>query len=253
MATEGRRFRRRKKEQIFVDGYYIDHANDVMPGVDRNDEVFHLFGKDTVETDVQHNNGTLTIGVLDKYENNIILDLITGQDPTLTTPRQYRIQDLTSVHVWANVKDAKDTRYVKSWLCPGWSPGMPYPSGDPNAKAQVTISGNAGLPRQFQGAWIKSKKVLTGGSLGDTPVVVPGEAGVYAVAIKALKTISGVFEQEEVQTVSAAMMNSAGTITHTEINAQLSTQMVPYDALFILYLQTGTGIYPAVVMGKLRE
>src|SRR5687768_10726294 len=101
MSTSGRRFRRRKKEDLFVEGYFIDHANDLMPGLDRNEEIHHLYGKDSPETDIQHNVGTLTIGVLDKFVNNAILDLITGQDPGIVTPagtisatpvRQFNVQ-----------------------------------------------------------------------------------------------------------------------------------------------------------------
>jgi len=155
MALEGRRFRRRKKEDVFVEGYFIDHANISTPDINKTDETFHLYGKDSPETDVQHNFGTLTLGVLDKYTNNAILDLITAQDPADTAPHRYQVDDLTSVHVWANVKDTKNTKYVKSWFMGGWSPGLPMPSGNPEAKAEVQIAGNGHLPYEFPapGRW----------------------------------------------------------------------------------------------------
>ncbi len=121
----GRRFRRRKKECIFADGYYIDHANDVIPATDRTDETFHIYGNDSPETDVQTNYGTLTLGVLDKYTNNSLQDLLHGLDPDSNAVKQYRVQDLTSVDIWANVKNSDNSSYIKSWLLSGWTPAEP--------------------------------------------------------------------------------------------------------------------------------
>jgi hypothetical protein len=253
MALKGRRFRRRKKEVIFVDGYYIDHANDAVPGVDAADETFHIYGVDSPETDRQHNFGTLTIGLLDKYTNNALLDVITGQDPDATTPKQYKVSDLTTVHVWANVKDERNTKYVKAWFLGSWNASLPLPSGDPNAKAQYTIAGNGDLPREFQDCWITTKKVASGGSptLGVTPLEVPGETGVYAVAIRAIDETGGGFVQEEV-TPSAAMVSSAGAITMSAIEAVLEDLTVVTD-VFVYFLQSGTGVYPTVLPDKLRS
>lgn len=252
MALEGKRFRRRKKEDIQIEGYFVDHATDVTPGVDRADETHHLYGKDSPETDVQHNMGTLSLTVLDKFTNNAILDLITNQNPDAGGAKQYRAQDLISAHIWANVKDEKNTKYIKSWFLGGWSPGLPLPSGDVNAKAQRVLTGNANLPREFESAWIKMKKVASGGSPtlgGDVPVLVPGESGIYAVAVKAIKDSGGVFEQEDVD-VTAAMISGAGAISFAEIGAQASISAPTHAAVY--YLQTGTGVYPAVKSDKLR-
>jgi hypothetical protein len=245
----GRRFRRRKKEVLFVEGVYIDHADVLTPGVDRNDETFHIFGIDSPETDVQHNYGTLTIGVLDKYTSNAILDLVTQQDPADTAPRQYRVPDLQTVDVWANVKDEGNTKYVKSYYFKGWAPGMPVPSGDPNAKAAYQVSGNAELPRQFHGAWVTSKKVSSGSpSLGVSPLLVPLET-VYALSIRAIDQTSG-FEQEEID-VTSTMVLSNGTVSFTEIAAAASVVTSPTHA-FVVFLQSGTGVYPNVKPDSLR-
>jgi len=256
MALEGRRFRRRKKEDVFVEGYFIDHANISTPDINKTDETFHLYGKDSPETDVQHNFGTLTLGVLDKYTNNAILDLITGQDPADTAPHRYQVDDLTSVHVWANVKDTKNTKYVKSWFMGGWSPGLPMPSGNPEAKAEVQIAGNGHLPYEFQGAFILMKKVASGASvaMGDTPFPVPGSSPtVYAVSVKALNVTGSapneVIDQEEVG-VTAAMVTNAGNVVFSEILALLQSLTVVTHAA-VYYLSTGTGVYPAVKPDKL--
>ena len=252
MALAGRRFRRRKKEDIFVEGYFIDHMNVATPDINQQDEIFHLFGKDSPETDRLQNYGTLTVTVLDKYTNNAILDLITGNDPGSTAARQYNTNDLTVVNVWANVKDAKNTRYVKSWIITSWTPGMPMPSGNPEAKAAVQITGNGDLPRQFQSAAILMKKVASGAAnIGTTPVKVPNETN-YAVAVKAINdlTPAGEFEQEDLR-VSAAMISSSGVISWVDVLAAMS-DLTAITHLAVYYLYTGTGVYPDVLPDKLR-
>jgi len=251
MALGGRRFRRRKKEDIFVEGYFIDHMNVASPDINQQDEIFHLFGKDSPETDRLQNYGTLTVTVLDKYTNNAILDLITGNDPGAgtTSPRQYNTNDLTVVNIWANVKNAQNTQYVKSWILESWTPGMPMPSGNPEAKAAVQITGNGNLPRQFQNAAILMKKVASGAAnIGATPVLVPGETN-YAVAVKAINA-GATFDQEDL-IVSAAMITSSGAISWTEVLAAL-INLTSVTHLAVYYLYTGTGVYPTVRPDKLR-
>jgi hypothetical protein len=253
MATEGRRFRRRKKEDLFAAGYNLDTAIDASPNVDRQDETFHVFGKDSPELDVQHNFGSLSIAILDKYTNNALLDLASGLDPDSAAIKQYKVDLLTSINMFANVKDQLNSRYVKSWFMQGWTPGLPVPSGDPNAKAQFTVTGNGKLPRLFEGAWIKTKKVASGGAAtlgGDIPVEVPSETGIYAVAVQALNA-GPPFEQEDV-VPSAAMVTAGGSVVFSEIDAQVQDLTTVTHAM-VYYLQTGSGVYPNIVFGRLRE
>lgn len=246
-AVEGRKWRRRKKEDVQIEGYAIDSVTDLGPSIDRADETFHEYGKDSPSTDVQHNFSSLTMTVLDKFDSNDILSLITGQDPAAAGAKQYRVQDLTSVHVWANVKDQKNTKYIRSWFIAGWSPGMPMPAGDPNAKAQWQMTGNGNLPRVFEGAWVKMKKVASGAgmTITDAPVPVPGETNIYAIGVKVYK--SSTKEQDEVD-VTAAMVEASGAVHPSEIAKQ--TTLVYTDVL-VYYLQSGTGVWPTVQSSKL--
>lgn len=255
MANEARRFRRRKREHFICEGIYVDAATTLVPDTNKSDETHHLFGNDDPEMDVQHNNGVLAVTVLDKYVNNELLDLITGQDPEAALPHKYDVDMLTSVHVWANVKNKAGTAYAKSWFLGGWSPGLPLPSGDANAKAAFQLTGNGNLPKMFEGAWISSKKVASGAApnIGATPVVIPGES-VYAVAVKAIDTTGGIFETEDV-IVTADMVAVSGAVDFAEIEAQVS-QLDDVTHAMVYFLQTGTGIYPAAfpaTPGSLRE
>lgn len=255
MATQGRRFRRRKKEDVFVEGSFIDQLIGFDPGLDRQEETFHLFGFDSPELDVQHNQGSAQLTVMDKYTSNAIMDLVTGNDPSSTAVRQYNVNDLTSVTLWANIKDLKNTRYVKSILIQGWTPGMPLPSGDPNAKAQYQITGNSSLPRQFEGAWITAKKIASSASsvhIGATPVEVPNEPNIFALSIRALNAIVGppaVLEQEEI-VPTAGMLAATGLFSTAAVAAAMTLTTITHS--YVLILQTGTGVYPATAQNPTK-
>lgn len=258
MPISGSKFRRRKKEDIFCEGYFIDHATVFLPGVDKTDETSHIFGFDDPVVDVTYNQGTCQITVLDKFTTNTILDLCTGNDPGVTAVRQYNSNDMISVTVWANVKDLKNTQYVKSIYVDGWAPGLPLPAGDPNAKAEISITGNSSIPRQFQGAWIKGKKLASSAGaapLGDTPVAVPNETNIYAVGIKAINQVVGPPAQFLTETIvpTAAMVSSTGDVTTTAVFAAC-VELKAITHTYVYYLQTGAGVYPASAQtsGKLR-
>jgi hypothetical protein len=110
--------------------------------------------------------------------------------PALTDPIDFVVVRLTVVNVWANVKNALNTAYVKSWFLSSWTPGMPMPSGNPEAKAAVQITGNGDLPRQFQNAAISMKKVASGAAnIGATPVLVPGETKYAIHPVRVIETV----------------------------------------------------------------
>jgi hypothetical protein len=247
---EGNKFRRRKKEDIFAEGYFIDQATAFLPGTDKTDETFHIFGFDDPVVDVAYNYGTCQITVLDKFTTNTLLDLCTANDPASSAVRQYNANDMIAVTVWANVKDLKNTRYVKSIFVDNWAPGFPLPSGDPNSKAEVQFTGNSALPRQFHGAWVKSKKLASSAtpvSIGETPTPVPGQFQVYAVGVKAVNDVPAsnppVFETESI-VPTTAMVSSAGMVDTASVFAAC-VQLKAITHTFVYYLQTGAGVYPA--------
>jgi hypothetical protein len=255
IALSGRRYRRRKKEVIHMDGYYLDNVNALVPAMDRTDETFHVFGQDSPDTDVQNNYGTLQLDALDKETNNVILDLLTGQNPDLpiTVPRQYRVPDLSSVDVWMNIKDSGNTKYRAAYLYANWTPGMPLPSGAPNDKAVYSLTGNSDLPRQFQNCWIDAVRLASGAAnLGITPIQVPNETtGIFAIRIKAIQSGAGLFDQEVI-IPSTTMVSSAGAVTWSAILAAVTTLPAVTHAYFLV-LQSGTGVYPSNLHDKLRS
>lgn len=254
MPVSGRRLIRRKKEVIHVEGYVVDSIDDAKPDVNKSDEIFHFFGEESPETDIVNNYGTLNLGMKDTYKNNRVLDIVTEQDPNSVAVKQYRSDDITGADVWANVKNAAGTEYIRSWLIQDWIPGLPVPSGNPNDKTSRVMTGNGNLPRQFENAWIKAAKVQSGASPdlnGDTPLEVPKETSRYAVSIKALDETGGGFVQERVP-VSAAMVDNTGAVDFAVIESFVQT-LTQVTAAYILYLQSGGGVYPDVVPIGLRD
>lgn len=251
MATGGRRFRRRKFEDIMVEGYFIDHAMDVIPSFEETDETFHLYGKNDPDTDKQINVGRLQLSVYDKYTNNAILDLATGNDPGVgvTVVKQYRTADLTAISVWGNVKNQVQTAYVKSYFVPNWTPGMPMPSGGANDKAQFQFNGQSGLHEMFENAWITGRKVASSAlmAVNATPVVLPREANIYAIRIMAINDLTGTggqFETEDIAPTNA-MFPQTGILSIAAIGPAV-TQLATVSHVYVNFLQTGAGIYPTV-------
>jgi hypothetical protein len=226
-----------------------------MPAFDKTDESFQMFGKDSPDTDILHRQGTLAMGLLAKYENNVVLDMITGQDPADADPKEYFADQLTPVTVFANIKDRLNTKYVGAWMIDNWAPAIPTPSGDPNAKAQLQLSGNGDLPRQFQACWIKSAKVTAGPGAtlgGDTPMEVPNKDDIFAITIKAINDDGVTFETEDVP-VSADIVDSAGNVDFAAIEA-LVESLADVTHAWICYLQPSsvTGVYPAIQQQGIR-
>lgn len=253
MALSGQRFRRRKKEDVFVDGYFIDAVTDVTPGADRTDEQFHVYGNDSPELDVVNNFGTMAMTMLDKYTSNALLDVVNGYNPEATIKRQYNVNTIVGATVFANVKDKLNTKYVKAYIIEDWIPGLPVPTGDANAKASWQITGNGKLPRTFENCWIKTKKVASGAAISlspDTPILVPQES-VYAVHIRAIKDQGGTTIEQQSVSVSADMVRSDGAVDWGAIGGAVTDFTGPTHAL-IFYLQSGLGVYPTMSFGKLR-
>lgn len=249
---DGRRFRRRKAEQIFVEGYYIDHADVFTPGLNAQDETMFLFGRDDPATDKRYDVGTLQITLKDLYSSNVLEKVLTDHDPDATGVLEMNVKQMRPVSVFANVKNALGTAWTKSIYIPGWSAGLAPPSGNPNDKTDRVFTGNSGLMRLFDGAWIQGKRVASGGSmtLGVTPVEVE-TSNKFAVAVQALfDNGTDPFDMEEVE-VTEAMVTSSGGISDDEITLQLGA-LTSWTHAYVMFLQTGSGIYPNVAIGKMR-
>ena len=83
-------------------------------------------------------------------------------------------------------------------------------------------------------------------SLGDTPLPVPQETGIYAVQVQGLQISGSTLSQESVA-VSNLMVSSSGAVDFGAIEGALTDLDAPLTHALIFYLQSGTGVYPSIV------
>ena len=241
----------RRKEQVFAEGYEIEVATDLTPGIattDINDEVF---GADTPLTERIPTNGTLTMRVLKKTNNNALFDVLMGQNPTGTGVKVYYVEDVGPITVWANKKANDGSKYDRCYLYEDWSPTQGLPTGAPNTRDSAELVGNCKQPIEFEGAHINSEKLSLAGSgpytatLTKTPTQVPSTtehpaAGMHALRVVAMSgTGSGLVKESLV--VTSGMVGAAGAIS---IATSDLTNVTAPEKVFVCYLSTQTGIYP---------
>lgn len=247
---------KRKKEIVFVEGYWIDCANELTGALDATQDVIHVYGQDAPILDINVNNSTLTLQVYDKTSNNIMLDALQQDDPDDTTAKQYNWNNVTQTSVWANRINAANTQYTRSVFYKNWVPVPGLAQGDAAAKGTRSFAGNAEVAKEFTQPIVGQKIHLTSGASGYTgtlayvPVQVPDES-VYALRVVAInETRSGThisaFTSEEL-TITAAMVTvgKAVTIPQTAMVGSLLNQGP--NAAYVNYLYDKTlGVYPTL-------
>lgn len=220
---------KRKKEVVFVEGYFVDCATELTGAADATQDVIHVFGDDDPILDSNVNNATLTLTVYDKKENNILLDVLQQDDPDDTANKQYNWNNIFQTSVWANRKNADNSRYIRSVFYKNWLPVPGMTAGDTNVKGTRSFAGNAEPAKEFNQPIIGQKITLTSGTSGYTgtlsyvPLQVPDES-IYALRVVAIRekrsgTHITTFDTEELE-ITAAMVTvgKAVTIKQTELN-----------------------------------
>ena len=239
----------RRKEVVFVEGYMIEVAKELAPSLNTTDLVDDVYGSDNPLTQTIVDNASLSVTVLERKDNNKILDVLTGQDPDATGVKEYFCDDARAVAVWVNKKNSANTAYERSFFYNNWTPAIPLSAGGPKERGTRVLNGLCDKPLEFENAGILSEKVILSGTwaggifsgtIGNTPVAVP-KTGFNAIRVLACSGTGSSMVFEEV-TVTAAMVNSAKWITIP--NSATTTVKGPTSA-FINYLTTSTGIYPS--------
>jgi len=213
---------KRKKEIVFVEGYFIDCANELTGAIDATQDVIHIFGDDDPILDVSVNNATVTLQVYDKVSNNTILDVLQQDDPDDANNKQYNWNNIFQTTVWANRINTANTQYTRSVIFKNWLPVPGLNTGDTNAKGTRSLAGNAEPAKEFTQPIMGSKIRLASGASGYvgtlayTPLQVPDES-VYALRVVAIQeTRSGThistFNTEEVA-ITASMVAANKTVT----------------------------------------
>ena len=253
--------RKRKKEDLFVEGYYIPSASDVTSGIDAAQNSIDVYGEDDPLTETTVNNGTLNVTLYEKTGDITLQSLLTNQDPGATGNHQFYYNEVTSVGAWINVKDKDNTKYVRSMFFNNWVPTPGLPQGGAGEKSQRAYSGQCGIPKEFDQPIVSERVTLTGSpALQYGPWAVPGSSpAVYAIKILAIDDTSS-WKTQEVK-VSATMVLADKSVSKTAIEAALDAAIFSAATqAFILYLADNavvTGVYPSFAPnaangGKLR-
>ena len=81
--------RKRLKEDVFIEGYFIATASELTPGIDSTQESIDVMGQDNTVTSMTIDNGTLSLTVQDKRGDYILQCLLTNQDPGATGSKKF--------------------------------------------------------------------------------------------------------------------------------------------------------------------
>jgi len=239
----------RRKEQVFVEGYLIEVAKELTPSLNTTDMVDDVFGSNDPLTETIVDTASLSMTILERRNNNYILDVLTGQDPAAATPKEYYSEDVEAVTVWVNKKNKADDAYERCYFFKDWTPQIPLSAGGPKERSARTLTGLCNRPIEVEGAAIYGEKVsvnapatsliFSGRLTYTSPAAVP-RTGLYALRVVACSGTASSMIKEDLS-VTAAMVNSSGWITVA--NATPSTVKGP-TAFYVNYLSTATGIYP---------
>ena len=237
-----------RKYQVFVNGYEIDVATALTPAVDSNTLNEPVYGSDDPLTDTIVNNGTLTIEVKEKKNNNVLLDNLCNVSPD-STAKAYNFNNFVKVAVWANRKDIDNSKYIGAEFYGRASMTPSGKTGAPNEWSGRTFEGICDAPRKFEitNVGIASEKIAItsgSGSLSGTPYQNPDD-DLYALYVVALvwDNTNKVITNSEILTVTASMVGSDGSVTITA-NDLSELTLTDVNAAFVVYLSSGGGIYP---------
>lgn len=241
---------------MFVEGYFIDCANELTGAVDATQDVIHIYGDDDPILDATINNSTLTLQVYDKASNNNLLDVLQQDDPSDTANKQYNWNNVTQASVWANRINSANTQYTRSIIYKNWLPVPGMTAGDTAARGTRSFAGNAEVAKEFTQPIMGQKVRLTSGASGYTgtiaytPLVVPDET-VYALRVVAIEearsgTHITTFNTEDLTiTVSMVTAAKAVVIPQTALVGNLANKGPQYAYVNYLY-DKSTGVYPTI-------
>lgn len=244
---------KRKKEIVFVEGYFIDCATELTGAVDATQDVIHIYGDDDPILDTSVNNSTLTLTVYDKKENNILFDALQQDDPDDTANKQYNWNNVYEVSVWANRKNTAGTEYTRSVFFKNWLPVPALTTGDANVKGTRSLAGNCEAAKEFNQPIVGQKIALTSGASGYTgtlayaPLQVPDES-VYAIRVVAIEegrsgTHINKFNKEDL-TITASMVTVAKAVVIKQTDMNIVDG--PSHAYVNYLYDKSLGVYPTL-------
>jgi len=238
-----------RKYQVFVNGYEIDVAREATPGLATRELNEPVYGTDDPITMQVVDNGTLSLEVIEKRKNNILLDNLCNLSPD-TTSKGYNFNNFSSIAVWMNRKDYNDGKYIGGEFYGNATLAPSGKSGAPNEFGGRTFAGMCNATRKYDidnVAIASEKVVITAGSgvIADVPFQQPDD-DLYALYVVALQTTTDgtIVVDSEILTVTAAMVlvDKSVTIAAGDLDEMAIGDV---DHAFVVYLSSGAGVYPS--------
>jgi hypothetical protein len=237
-----------RKYQVFVNGYEIDVAKAVTPGIATRELKEPVYGSDDPLMMTVVDNGTISVEVTEKAENNVLLDNLCNVSPA-KTEKAYNFNNFVAVSLWMNRKSQDNSKYIGAEFYGNASMVPSGKSGAPNEWSGRTFSGQCNATRKFEieNVAIAAEKIeiVSGaGVLTDVPYANRDD-GFFAVAVIALKwdIANQKVTESEILTVDAGMVTVAKAVTIADDDLS-DLVLADVNAAYVIYLSSGAGVYP---------
>lgn len=252
-----------KRAKLYVEGYEIQVSPAVTPGFDTDTKLEHVYGSDDPLTSSVVNNSTLAIEVLEKANNNVLLEVLTGQRPEANVLKYYKWQEFKEITVWMNLKHSREDRYVRAHLWRRWRPAPGDGGMAPNEWGRRTFAGQCDIEERVDeaagvGVRIESEKLAASSSgsglgwtatLNQAPVNIPGTSR-YLLRLLAIDGTSD-GDVDASDEVEIDEQTCGGSTTVWVDDEELIDSKGSVDYLFAQYLITGSGTLPEDVSIKM--
>lgn len=266
---------KRKKEQPFGEGFFLDGVDDLTIGVDTTDETLHVHGNAAALAGTTIDNGNVSITILkEQVSAQILLQVITDNDPLVdddganaSGAKYLNWDNVKSRNIWANMMNNDQTKYLGTIFAPNWVAAPNGPAGAPNDRGRRTFAGRSGIEHEFTGLGLFTTcELIASGNDnvdadtitlrihsgtpavdgGRAPVPIPGKTSIYAIGIRAINSggDSWVTEYIDLANITAAMLDPSGLIGWSTIEAATGIGAGNMNFAMFYLLCSGDGVYP---------
>lgn len=254
---------KRKREQPFIEGHNLDGVDDFTIGTDTTDETIHILGTASALAGTTVENGNVALTILrENAAGQTLVQVITDNDPIIpdTNAKYLNWDNVKERNLWVNIMNEDKDQYLGAIFIPKWVAAITGPAGAPNDRGRRTFTGRSEIPQEFTGVGINIQSELL--SSGEdmrthTPVLVPGGGAKYIIGVRGIASGPGDTWETEMltlETVTAAMVDSAGLVDWTVIAAATKFLTVgdpvagsasQMTHVMLYFLHSGDGVYPA--------
>jgi len=243
-----------RKCKVYVEGYEIQVATAMTPGITSEDSTAHVYGSDEPLTASIVTGSTLSITVLERANNNVLLEVLSGLRPEDEVLKEYKWAEFREVSVIINVKHPTEDRYCACGIFNRWRPAPGDRAMAPTDWMSRTFVGGCDTSKWFSeaagvGIRIEQEKLALTSSgagagytatLSKTPVKAPSsEINVLRVLIIDGTAAGAVNATDEINIDSNTCGDGSTTVWVD--NDELQNTKGKADYALVAYLVSGSG------------